>query len=59
MKKMVLIAAVLILCLLTFVGCNSVSKEDYEKTDNKLSAVQEENENLKQKAEWLKKYQSF
>jgi len=56
---MVLIAAVLILCLLTFVGCNSVSKEDYEKIDNELSAVQEKNENLKQKAEWLKKYQNF
>lgn len=59
MKKLIPIVVILILRLLTFVGCNSVSKEEYDKIENELSVVREENDNLKQKAEWLKKYQGI
>ena len=58
MKKSVAIMIMAVLCVLILAGCNSVPKEDYDKLYNELTTVQEENEILKQKDEWLKKYQS-
>lgn len=58
MKKVVAIVIVSLICLFTLVGCNSISKEDYDKLESELTTVQEENDVLKQKAEWLQKYQS-
>lgn len=58
MKKLVTIMIMAVLCVLILAGCNSVPKENYDKLYNELTTVQEENEILKQKDEWLKKYQS-
>lgn len=58
MKKVVAIISVALICLFTLAGCNSIPKEDYNKLNSELTTVQEENDTLKQKAEWLKKYQS-
>lgn len=58
MKKVVAIIIVSLICVFTLVGCNSISKEDYDKLNDKLTTVQEENDVLRQKAEWLKQYQS-
>ena len=58
MKKLVAIMFMAVLCVLILAGCNSVPKEDYDKLYYELTTVQEENEILKQKDEWLKKYQS-
>ncbi|MCM1042815.1 MAG: hypothetical protein NC350_01225 [Corallococcus sp.] len=58
MKKAVAILVVLLICLLTLVGCNSIPKENYDKLESELTTVQEENDVLNQKVEWLKKYQN-
>ena len=58
MKKLVAIMFMAVLYVLILAGCNSVPKENYDKLYYELTTVQEENEILKQKDEWLKKYQS-
>ena len=59
MKKVAAIVVVSLICLFTIAGCDSISKEDYSKLESELTTVQEENDVLKQKAEWLKIYQSI
>lgn len=59
MKKVVAIIMFRLYVIFTLVGCNSISKEDYDKLNDKLTTVQEENDVLRQKQNGLNNIKAF